>query len=135
MTRRPSHLPKRKAFSKAIKAEVLKRSGGMCEAEGCTRPGRDFDHVKPVAFGGESTLENCQLLCRPCNAEKGIQEGRDAAKADRKGGRSGQYACRQRAKANGTHRAIKSPGFSKPEGYVSPLSKAGRKAAMKRMPK
>lgn len=122
MSRRPDHIPTRKPFSKAIKAEVLKRSGGMCEAEGCNRPGKDFDHVKAVAFGGKSTEDNCQLLCRECNAEKGIQEGRDAAKADRQGGRSGQYARRQRAKANGTHRPIRSAGFQKRTG-PSALSK------------
>ena len=64
MTRRPDHIPTRKPFTKAIKAVVLKRSGGMCEAPDCTRPGKDFDHVRPVAIGGESTLENCQLLFR-----------------------------------------------------------------------
>lgn len=123
MTRRPDHIPTRKPFSKAIKAAVLKRSGGMCEAEGCNRPGKDFDHVKAVAFGGKSTEDNCQLLCRECNAEKGIQEGRDAAKADRQGGRSGQYARRQRAKANGTYRKIPGKPFAKPTG-PSRLSKA-----------
>jgi 5-methylcytosine-specific restriction endonuclease McrA len=112
VSRRPDDLPKRRPFPKAVKAEVLKRSGGMCEAEGCTRTGRDFDHIKPVAFGGTSTLDNCQLLCRDCNAEKGIQEGRDAAQADRKGGRSGQYARRTRAKAEGRYRPIPSPNVS-----------------------
>jgi hypothetical protein len=96
----------------------------MCEAPGCTNVGRDFDHIKPVAFGGASTLENCQLLCRDCNAEKGIQEGRDAAKADRKGGRSGQHARRTRAKAEGRYRPIPSPkvsGLSKHSaGYRKP---------------
>jgi 5-methylcytosine-specific restriction endonuclease McrA len=113
MSRRPDHIPARKPFPKSVKAVVLKRSGGMCEAEGCTRTGKDFDHIKPVAFGGTSTLENCQLLCRDCNAEKGIQEGRDAAKADRKGGRSGQHARRTRAKAEGRYKPIPSRGFSK----------------------
>ena len=129
MTRRPDHIPTRKPFTKAIKAVVLKRSGGMCEAPDCTRPGKDFDHVRPVAIGGESTLENCQLLCRTCNAAKGIQEARDAAKADRSGMRSGQQARRARAKAAGTHKKMdakpwpKGPNGSrlnsKHLGYVS----------------
>ncbi len=111
MSRRPDYLPTRKPFSKAIKAAVLKRSGGMCEAPDCNRPGKDFDHVKPVAIGGKSTEDNCQLLCRECNAAKGVQEARDAAKSDRAGGRSGQQARRARAKAAGKHKQIPSPGF------------------------
>jgi 5-methylcytosine-specific restriction endonuclease McrA len=113
MTRRPDHIPRRKAFTKPVKAAVLQRSGGMCEAPGCDRVGRDFDHVKPVAIGGDNSYDNCQLLCRPCNASKGILEGRDAAKADRQGGRSGQYARRQRAKEEGRHRPIAGRGFDK----------------------
>lgn len=108
MTRRPSHIPTRKPFAKSVKAAVLKRSGGMCEDPGCDRVGTDFDHVKPVAIGGESTLENCALLCRDCNASKGIQEAKAAAKADRAGGRSGQYARRAR---NGSK--MQSRGFDK----------------------
>ena len=107
-SRRPDHIPKRKSFPKAVKAAVLNRSAGMCEAPDCTNVGRDFDHIKPVAIGGKSDLQNCQFLCRKCNAEKGIQEGRDATKADKKGGRIGQYAKRQRAKAEGRHRPIPS---------------------------
>jgi hypothetical protein len=111
ISRRPDHIPTRKPFSKTIKAEVLKRSAGMCEMEGCNQVGRDFDHVRPVAIGGASTLDNCQLLCRDCNAAKGIQEARDAAKADRAGGRSGQQARRARAKSAGTYKPIASKGF------------------------
>jgi 5-methylcytosine-specific restriction endonuclease McrA len=112
MTRRPDHIPPRRAFSKTVKAAVLLRSSGMCEAPGCDRVGRDFDHVRPVATGGDNSLDNCQLLCRPCNAAKGVQEGRDAAKSDRQGGRSGQYARRQRAKEEGRHRPIAGRGFA-----------------------
>jgi len=112
VSRRPSHIPRRKAFTRPVKAAVLQRSGGMCEAPGCDRVGRDFDHVKPVAIGGDNSLDNCQLLCRPCNAAKGIVEGRDAAKADRQGGRSGQYARRQRAKEEDRYRPIAGRGFA-----------------------
>ena len=113
MSRRPDHIPKRKPFPKAVKAADLKRSAGMCEAPDCNRPGKDFDHRKAVAIGGKSTEDNCQLLCRECNAAKGIQEARDAAKADRAGGRSGQHARRSRAKAAGKHKPIAGAGFSK----------------------
>ena len=111
MSRRPDHIPRRKAFTQPVKAAVLQRSNGMCEAPGCTNVGRDFDHIKPVAIGGDNSLDNCQLLCRPCNAAKGVTEAQDAAKADRQGGRSGQYARRTRAKAEGRYKPISGRGF------------------------
>jgi len=113
MTRRPDHIPRRKAFTKPVKAAVLQRSGGMCEASGCANVGRDFDHIRPCAIGGNNSLDNCQLLCRACNAAKGVQEAQEAAKADRAGGRSGQYARRTRAKENGTYKPIPSRGFGR----------------------
>lgn len=113
MSRRPDHIPRRKAFTRPVKAAVLQRSGGMCEAPGCDRVGRDFDHVRPVATGGDNSLGNCQLLCRPCNAAKGITEAQDAAKSDRQGGRSGQYARRLRAKEKGTYKPIPGRGFDR----------------------
>ena len=112
MSRRPEHIPRRKAFPKPVKAAVLQRSGGMCEMPGCDRVGRDFDHIRPVATGGDNSLDNCQLLCRPCNASKGVQEAQDAAKSDRQGGRSGQYARRQRAKEEGRYKPIAGRGFA-----------------------
>jgi hypothetical protein len=56
MSRRPEHIPKRKAFPKPVKAAVLQRSGGMCEAPGCDRVGRDFDHIRPVSIRAETTV-------------------------------------------------------------------------------
>jgi len=96
MSRRPDHTPKRKAFPKSVRMAVLERSGGSCEAYGCDKPGREFDHIKPVYMGGQSTLENCQLLCAECHAERTAQQSADCAKADRQGGRSGQYARRKK---------------------------------------
>ena len=112
MTRRPDHIAQRTPFPKAVRVAVLHRSGGFCEHPDCDKVGTDFDHIKAVALGGESTLENCQLLCREHNAAKGVTEGRIAAKADRQAGRSGQRARRERAKAKGTYRGIQSQGFN-----------------------
>ena len=47
-----------------------KRRGGRCAACGGDEL-LQFDHVIPVALGGSSTPENLQLLCAPCNREKG----------------------------------------------------------------
>lgn len=56
-----------------VKREVWQRDGGQCtfkSATGrrcaCTR-GLEYDHVKPVALGGEATIENVRLLCRKHN--------------------------------------------------------------------
>ena len=108
MSRRPAHIEKRKPFPKAVRLAVLYRSQGMCEADGCDAVGKDFDHKKAVAVGGQSTLENCRLLCRDCNAADGVVVAKAAAKSDRQGGRSGQYA---RRKKNGSK--LQSRGFQK----------------------
>lgn len=31
------------------------------------------DHIYPESLGGESTMENLQTLCRPCNTSKGAK--------------------------------------------------------------
>lgn len=114
MTRRPDWIPARKAFPKNVQVAILKRSGGMCERDGCVRVGKEFDHYpKPQALGGPSTLENGRLLCRECNQETGVETAQAIAKADRQAGRSGQYARRQKAKAEGRYHGIKSRGFDK----------------------
>lgn len=114
MSRRPDWIEKRRAFPKDVRFEVLRRSKGMCELDGCTAVGKEFDHYpKPVAFGGESVLENCRFLCREHNAELGAETATQAAQADRKGGRSGQYARQQRRKDKGFGSTIKSQGFNK----------------------
>ena len=56
-----------------VKRAVWKRDGGRCAFRSatsrrceCTRA-LEYDHVKPVALGGEATLENVRLLCRKHN--------------------------------------------------------------------
>lgn len=56
-----------------VQREVWKRDGGQCTFKSrtgrrCERTrGIEFDHVKPVALGGEGTCENVRLLCRKHN--------------------------------------------------------------------
>jgi hypothetical protein len=63
----PRHIPAH------VKREVWKRDQGRCTFVGdqgkrCdARHGLEFDHVFPVARGGESTVENVRLLCRAHN--------------------------------------------------------------------
>ncbi|MBL9155796.1 MAG: HNH endonuclease [Verrucomicrobiales bacterium] len=32
-----------------------------------------YDHIKPVARGGGTTVQNLQLLCQSCNQAKGVK--------------------------------------------------------------
>jgi 5-methylcytosine-specific restriction endonuclease McrA len=40
----------------------------------CGDQGTDIDHIKPVRAGGQTTLENLQLLCEPCHIDKSRQD-------------------------------------------------------------
>jgi hypothetical protein len=57
----------------AVKREVWLRDGGRCQfklenGEPCGSTHRlQFDHVRPVALGGESTVSNIRVACSPHN--------------------------------------------------------------------
>jgi len=44
----------------------------MCGLPFKGRP--EFDHRKPIAFGGTNDLSNCVVACKPCHAEKTAKE-------------------------------------------------------------
>jgi 5-methylcytosine-specific restriction endonuclease McrA len=56
-----------------LKVQVLMRDGNKCRLCGATLTGDDihFDHIIPWSKGGETTLENLQVLCREHNMAKG----------------------------------------------------------------
>lgn len=62
--------PRREALPEDVRREVFRRDGGRCAACGSGEL-LQFDHVIPVALGGSSTPANLQLLCAPCNRDKG----------------------------------------------------------------
>lgn len=62
--------PRREPIPEDVRREVFRRDGGRCAACGADEL-LQFDHVIPVALGGASTLQNLQLLCAPCNRDKG----------------------------------------------------------------
>lgn len=62
--------PRREPIGEDVRREVFRRDGGRCAACGSAEL-LQFDHIIPVALGGASTPENLQLLCAPCNREKG----------------------------------------------------------------
>ena len=55
----------------AVKHEVWHRAGGKCARCSSTK-GLQFDHIRPFALGGDSSLANIQLLCGSCNMRRGI---------------------------------------------------------------
>jgi len=42
----------------------------ICKSKGRTTAATIADHIKPIAKGGPTTLENLQPLCRPCSDRK-----------------------------------------------------------------
>jgi hypothetical protein len=53
-----------------VKVFVWQRDRGCCVRCG-SRQNLEFDHIIPVVMGGSNTARNLQLLCQPCNREKG----------------------------------------------------------------
>jgi len=52
-----------------VKNRVLERDGGRCVICGCSE-GIHFDHILPIAKGGDNTEDNIQILCKDCNLRK-----------------------------------------------------------------
>ncbi|MCD8313457.1 MAG: DUF262 domain-containing protein [Bacteroidales bacterium] len=62
-----------RTFTDKMKIEAYERQDGICPM--C---GRHFeidqmegDHITPWHLGGHTTAENCQMLCKDCNRQKG----------------------------------------------------------------
>lgn len=66
----PATPRRRGAIPEDVAQFVFARDGGRCSACGSTVE-LQFDHVIPVALGGSSAAENLQILCGPCNRQKG----------------------------------------------------------------
>lgn len=62
--------------SERLKVQVLMRDGNKCRLCGITLTGDNihFDHIKPWSKGGETVLENLQILCIKHNLAKGNLE-------------------------------------------------------------
>jgi len=69
------HKTKRNISSR-LKVQVLMRDGNKCQLCGITVIGKGIhiDHIKPWSKGGETVLENLQVLCAPHNLAKGNLE-------------------------------------------------------------
>lgn len=75
----------RREFPDKVKALAFQRAKGRCEK--CTARlvvGKfQYDHVIADALGGESTLENCAVLCTSCHGTKTPIDTTKAAKVKR----------------------------------------------------
>jgi len=69
----------RTEFSKRTKHDAFERSEGLCEGilasgERCNANLKHkrfhFDHVIPDGIGGDTSLQNCAVLCVECHGEK-----------------------------------------------------------------
>ena len=69
----------RTEFSKQTKRDAFERCEGLCEGvlssgERCAanlgKKLHHFDHIIPDAIGGDNSLQNCQVLCKPCHDDK-----------------------------------------------------------------
>lgn len=56
-------------FTNETKKKVFKRAKGKCEKCGSEKD-LEFDHIIPKSKKGNTTYQNCQLLCRKCNTRK-----------------------------------------------------------------
>ena len=66
--------PKRKGFSKATRAEVLRRQGYTCAICGIKPKNWELDHIGSRA---DNSLSNCQGLCLDCHRNKTNSERRE----------------------------------------------------------
>lgn len=64
-----------RAFTNAMKAKAFERQDGICRLCGVVFETNEMegDHIDPWSEGGSTTVENCQMLCRPCNRRKGAR--------------------------------------------------------------
>jgi hypothetical protein len=61
---------RREPIPREVRRAVFERDGGKCVECGSNFD-LQYDHLIPVTLGGAPTVENLQLLCAPCNREKG----------------------------------------------------------------
>ena len=64
-------------FSDAQKLKMYESQGGVCPLCGKRFALEEMhaDHVTPWCRGGQTTLENGQMLCHDCNWTKGKRQG------------------------------------------------------------
>ena len=61
-----------RAFDKRDKLAAYSRQNGICPicGEHFAFEEMEGDHIKPWSKGGQTTPDNCQMLCKACNGKK-----------------------------------------------------------------
>lgn len=123
MGRRPDWIAARKAIPERTKAEAWEQADGRCQQCGITCDGYEsadyhHDHITPVALGGTNEIENIQILCFTCHAQKTADDLIRIAKADRQGQRSGRQR-KDKKRGNWPKQQLQSAGFRKSEAQRS----------------
>jgi hypothetical protein len=59
------HLHYRPLAYRRVYRQVRRRDGWVCAW--CGGPGSTLDHVIPICWGGQTTIDNCVIACRACN--------------------------------------------------------------------
>lgn len=52
----------------SLRAQAFRMYGKTCNY--CGEIGQEVDHVIELAAGGDNTIENLQVLCKPCHKVK-----------------------------------------------------------------
>ncbi len=75
----------RAEFSRKVRAQIIARANGKCEAcSGVLKPGEgDVDHILPDALGGKPEAANGRLICKVCHKAKTATDIGQIRKADR----------------------------------------------------
>ncbi len=60
-------------FTRPMRRELMARADGRCARCGATEH-LEYDHVVPLFRGGANSVENGQVLCRPCHRTKTTAE-------------------------------------------------------------
>ena len=68
----PKH---RRQLGEALYKELWARQGCKCNLCDCAGAARDVDHIVPLCLGGSNELENLQIICSNCHAQKTTIEG------------------------------------------------------------
>lgn len=62
-----------------LRQQVIKRDNYLCQEclkAGIFTSGAEVDHIVPISKGGTDNLDNLQLLCKRCHAQKTYKESR-----------------------------------------------------------
>lgn len=75
----------------------------------------EYDHIIPASVGGDNSLKNCKLLCRPCHARKTKRDRKEIDKTRR------IIKARLEPKAKVTWPTSPMPG-TKASGWKKPMN-------------